>query len=460
MAGKITSSMSVTGINLLQNSANHAISGVVNHHSSSAAGGTSSPSSTSNPVGTNTSAAIPGGASVPGYTLPEQIIISSDGVLDGVDRGDYIVNQSDEPAPRGCTDSANCASGEACVDGKCVKQDPTTPAGQTDGCGLGAIPAPGSGCSEAGCSDTFEDIYGEFGGAFGRKCTSFCDDYLKANGETAASCKTNTGYDNACDSCTFCGESGTCEFIVDDETVCQCPQSKCGNCFKCKRKKKSRFYGQCRKADHCKNCCEIKGGECLCGTTIDIAECGRDKNPYIMRKCHKELRKRCDEVCGDQAFGLANCHCHDDCGPCRLCGTNGRCGRDPTCDDTRTKYGNVFTVALQEVDEGFVSSYNITIEKNKNKYGGTGIPVFAGWGGSIYECSQNGSLEVCGLSQLHQLTSDWRFPDGTVVTLTLYQHSGLVPDMDNSSSFPCKSINGGTGAYPEGVVDLDNLERI
>lgn len=220
-------------------------------------------------------------------------------------------------------------------------------------------------------------------------CSSFCDSYLKANGEGGPGCR--EGFDgNSCGGCTEC-DNGECRPITLG-APCYCENSECDaqDCQKCDTDEESLTFGQCLpNPDGCQDCATITNHRCPCGVVLPpITACvphGKS-GPTAVNTAQDKAATQCEEECdnldpcaplvttflqcagddgpatcppGSTQTGVVEaggqecafckiedscstpascpenkieCHCHDDCPDCEFCNSTGSCQREPVCD--------------------------------------------------------------------------------------------------------------------------------
>jgi len=212
----------------------------------------------------------------------------------------------------GCTSSAQCPAGYACVNGQCTlmgtgstggssngqwnsaggcnQDDPNSPCNsggpnscsQTPNCGNIPDPRPQDCCGTRCCS------YGSASSSRPgvhcwcgecppwpewRKCSIFCDSYTAANGESVMGCNE----DNSCNECNECDLfSKSCE--PKDDAPCWCEGSECQGCFKCDTEPTSDNFGGCSVAflGACSVCTHVDSYKCPCGEIVGpITACSK-----------------------------------------------------------------------------------------------------------------------------------------------------------------------------------------
>jgi len=220
-------------------------------------------------------------------------------------------------------------------------------------------------------------------------CSDFCASYLSANGEKGPGCSEGTD-GNSCDSCSYCF-AGQCEPVSNAPCWCGDGDScNTGACYKCDTNPDSSNYGDCAiDPSGCQQCGTIRNHLCPCNRILpDITVC----KPYgegglsPINLAQQEAAKRCDEECKTEPDPCApkcsqssycsdigtgsttcpdgttqvgwmqvgentcvfcekcdtsslpdsckecDCNCHNDCGECEICGTDGTCHPDPQCE--------------------------------------------------------------------------------------------------------------------------------
>jgi len=235
-----------------------------------------------------------------------------------------------------CISTSQCPSGWGCVNGVCTQlNNGSSGGGNSPGGGRDCDPDdPESPCNSGGpnscqqtpqCGDTADearDCCGtrccSFGSASSSRpgvhcwcdkcppwpgCTSFCESYLKANGEVGPGCK--EGRDgNSCDSCTECDGNvgGECQPIFAG-APCWCEGKECnaGGCQKCDTDTESDNFGDCTfEPSGCQQCATIRNHLCPCNVILPpITVC----KPYgqggllPINLAQQEAAKRCSELC-------------------------------------------------------------------------------------------------------------------------------------------------------------------
>lgn len=363
---------------------------------------------------------------------------------------------------QGCQDSSRCASGWSCVGGYCQQNTPSgVPGdGSTSGCGGdpgnggggggGCSPSTASGASSGKCTKTGCGGNGGGGGSdcCGARCcrfsagsagtgtvvscrcgpcpppgncNQFCDEYLKANGESAEGC---SGECSECEECKQTTAPGTeVAFTCQPRgggAPCHCPQSSCsGECEKCEED------GICR--DDCRNCQRCATVDVDCGCTMVTAKCcqpacdpeGNLDNCREKVNCNLvcpppggseceggcktitvcdgspppcppkstctttgtisaggktcNLIRICDKSGVPEGCGECDCNCKDECGLCETCDQlTGKCAADPSC--------NAATASVRSVIQVYLPSFPlITPTSDPNDCGpGTTIPQAGG----------------------------------------------------------------------------------
>lgn len=348
----------------------------------------------------------------------------------------------------GCRSSQDCASGFACVGGKCVqKSSQESPdGGSTCGEGTGGggcnvtvtqgmteqdaanrgfswsggvgtksfqwVPIyAADGCTVTGCSlsscgggndnepdcpvgqrSCRYDAYGTVNCFCGppepQGCSRFCTNYYKSVGEIAPGCD-----DLTCDECEYCdyifvSATGECK-PLGGGAPCHCDPGSVPACYKCnKNGVVVEDFGNCFE------CVTINNFDCGCDISLSKTCCQPYGTPglTLMNKCQIELAEQCAEECppgatdpcagdcitkticqpgscpavppnepgkrntqtgcieaGGEGCTLytecnmtnvpdyceeSDCNCHNDCPNCELCGADGKCYPDPSCDET------------------------------------------------------------------------------------------------------------------------------
>lgn len=275
----------------------------------------------------------------------------------------------------GCTSSSQCGANFACVGGQCVRMDaggnngqvnypgqcdsddPTAPcnAGGPNSCQQTPTPC-GSDTSRDDARDCCGTRCCSFGSASSTRpgihcycgecppwptCSSFCEAYLKANGEKGPGC--SEGRDgNSCDSCTHCA-SGQCVPNLSNFTPCWCDDgNECStkDCQRCQTDPEKEDYGECYfEEEGCQKCASIVNHLCPCGKVLSpITVC----QPYNgggllpINQAQQQAAEQCAELCkNDDECPPVECHCHDDCGDddCSICDEEGTCQPNPACED-------------------------------------------------------------------------------------------------------------------------------
>jgi len=382
-----------------------------------------------------------------------------------------------------CVSTSSCPSGWGCVNGVCVQLNNGSSGGSnTPGGGGNCDPSePESPCNSGGpnscqekpqCGDTDDEAREccgtrccSFGSASSSRpgvhcfcgecppwpgCTSFCDSYLKSNGEVGPGCK--EGRDgNSCDGCTECDGNvgGECKpiFIGAD---CWCAGEECNgaNCEKCDTDENSPNFGECAlDATNCQQCATITNHVCPCGFAylgqpvlppITVCKSYGEGGLLPINLAQQEAARQCDEICNgdgkedpckpkttnatyctDTGTGTASCpegskqtgfleaggetcvfcatedysdapdsckacdcNCHNDCPECQLCGADGTCYPDPTCQaDSYTVEAifngvhTYFGYAFVGFPVGSIFNCEENVSENEVLFRATGVPL-------------------------------------------------------------------------------------
>lgn len=219
-----------------------------------------------------------------------------------------------------CRSSTECASGYACIDGRCLPSYFGNSDGSNSGCGGsgggggGCFDGP-TGCTTSSCGngetvDCCGPRYCRFfqGGGVScacgeppaTSCTVFCDAYSASFGLTGAGCE-----GKICDECASCDGNyfsstyNTC--IPQTGGPCHCDPSSLPECYKCNDQ------GTTELDLNCKQCVQIYNVECSCGKTIDNTCCytledltglyGGDP----VTRCQDETAVKCAQACEGEA---------------------------------------------------------------------------------------------------------------------------------------------------------------
>lgn len=346
------------------------------------------------------------------------------------DLNNVVVNRNKlDPGNKvvGCTANSQCASGWACVGGRCqqVLDDSGTTGGVSgpgdcditdqideevttcptknggpDGCQ--EKPTCGDGSPDEGdpencCSEERCCQYGSLSSPFPgvrcfcgpcptyAECSQFCDSYLKANGEPGPGCKEFFN-GNSCDSCTFCDTNLTCQPLDDAPCYCdggkECNKSE--SCLTCNTDPESPGFGDCEEDTvNCKECATI-AHTCCAGNALPTFEYCQPKGSSGLSALEGGIeyaKKLCARKYGDTCCE-PDCHCHADCAEYEECGGNGVCAPLPCCSGWTLNY------TYYAVARGETGSYPFDCQ-----YGGpvedfTGDPIEVEKDESFSPCSQ------------------------------------------------------------------------
>lgn len=263
---------------------------------------------------------------------------------------------------QGCQDSSRCASGWSCVGGYCQQNVPSGGEGDGDtsgcggnggsdggsggggGCGASTASGASSGkCTKTGCgSNDGSDCCGErcctFSGGSGNlvvsclcgrcppppnSCNQFCDNYLKANGESAEGCSGECSECEECEQNTAIGEIATHRCQPKGDGPCWCPQSSCtGECEKCGDD------GICR--DDCRNCQRCVSIDIDCGCEMITTRCCQAacESESDLDSCRAKAQATCDQRCPPGPEGDP---CEGECKTITVCD-----GNPPPCPPKST----------------------------------------------------------------------------------------------------------------------------
>lgn len=279
-----------------------------------------------------------------------------------------------------CYDSEQCASGFACVGGKCAYVDPTgaTGDGGTAGCGAGVGGSGGSGGGGAGgsgCGGPAASSGGSGAVASIQACsTSSAGSCLGVRGSQSG----NSGGGGG----RSCGE--TCCQCSGDGCVCfagRCPPppSRCSRFCTEAEGLGAGVMGcgpyECGLCEYCDDSIEVVGGDPVCKRRTYDVDCRCDyKCPGCMQcsssgnclikncppppKPPEEPPNNCEPECRDTEVCVTNsstgevtcstvqqcgdlpeecepcdCNCSGDCPDCYICNSAGKCVPDPACDE-------------------------------------------------------------------------------------------------------------------------------
>jgi hypothetical protein len=284
-----------------------------------------------------------------------------------------------------CYDSEQCASGFACVGGKCVYVDPTgaTGDGGTAGCGAGVGGSGGSGgggTGGSGCGGPAASSGGSSATVSIQACsTSSAGSCLGLRGSAGGG---GGGGGSSCGKrCCSCGTNGctcyegecppqppTCSrFCTEADglgaNVMSCGPKECDICHYCDDLvsppvcREDQPGADCRCGYQCPGCMQCSfAGNCL------IKNCPSPPNPpeeAPSNQCEPECRDTevcvtnsstgevtCSTVqqCGDLPAECepCDCNCSNECPDCYICNSAGKCVTDPACDEV-TEYDIVAT---------------------------------------------------------------------------------------------------------------------
>ena len=241
-----------------------------------------------------------------------------------------------------CSTSEQCASGFACIGGRCAQADPTgaTAEGGAAGCGtgVGSGSTSGGGNGNAGCGGPAASS-----GAGGRSSSSV--GIFGCGSASAGNCAPIRGISGSNGSGGGGGGGGYCGV-----TCCSCSADGCfcydGPCpelpEECSPFCSESWSGGapalgCNEDNSCGNC-EYCGSDGECHPEIGTVDC---RCGYICPGCDECgvsgncLRKNCpvQPMPPDppQLPEECDCNCHNDCGECQYCASSGICKADPTC---------------------------------------------------------------------------------------------------------------------------------
>jgi hypothetical protein len=275
-----------------------------------------------------------------------------------------------------CYDSEQCASGFACVGGKCVYVDPTgaTGDGGTAGCGAGVGGSGGSGgggTGGSGCGGPAASSGGSSATVSIQACsTSSAGSCLGLRGSAGGG---GGGGGSSCGKrCCSCGTNGctcyegecppqppTCSrFCTEADglgaNVMSCGPKECDICHYCDDLvsppvcREDQPGADCRCGYQCPGCMQCSfAGNCL------IKNCPSPPNPPEEapgNQCEPECRDTevcatnsstgevtCSTVqqCGDlpAECELCDCNCNNECPDCYICNSAGKCVTDPSCNN-------------------------------------------------------------------------------------------------------------------------------
>ena len=285
-----------------------------------------------------------------------------------------LQEQITQQASTNCTDSQQCASGFACIGGRCAQIDPTgaTGSGGTAGCGAapgGSGGLGGGGTGGSGCGGPAASSGGATGsiGGISACSTSSAGSCTGHRGPANAGGSGGGGGEPCGDRCCRCGPSGCsctegecppppekCSRFCTEASglgsnVMSCGPKDCGQCQYCDDTeqgtecKQDRAGADCRCGYECPGCMKCNfNGNCL------IANCEPPENPPEPENCEPNCETvwDCDESgdgcvtyekCDDlpPECEACDCNCNDECPPCQICGSDGKCSQDPACDKSK-----------------------------------------------------------------------------------------------------------------------------
>jgi hypothetical protein len=309
-----------------------------------------------------------------------------------------------------CFDSNNCASGWACIGGKCAQANSgaSGSGGGTSGCGDDADNG-----DKCGAGDCTKSTCGESGGSPGDdtccdqqkccqrgddgfvrctcgpcpppkvNCDAFCAAFYAAYGRRTMGCTE----ENTCTQCEECRlvesfQPRECVPLEPENANCWCPQNMNDPPEECQ---KCMATGEWR--DDCENCQACYTVNVDCGCAINTTKCCEPGciTSQGMHRCKEKAWQNCYAACtppdddepADPCAGTCygqhfcdepvppcpdgasctdngsisagrtvcdksnvppeceecDCHCHNDCKNCEVCGASGECEPDPACED-------------------------------------------------------------------------------------------------------------------------------
>ena len=310
-----------------------------------------------------------------------------------------------------CLAAKDCGSGFQCVGGICIEMDAIAKEVKAN---LSASSYSGASLSAGnrGCVDDGDSTSADYGCATGcnsgagcgseggfsccggtvyncpsgpscspcpnrpTSCNSYCDDYLKANGESAEGC-----LGRECGDCSSC-DSGSCVEYLPGSGPCFCQgdSDACGECETCESN------GQCEEApegeckEECDCCVTCEGGRRFCGTTTLNASNGKT----CKQACREALYKRhCEdrEDCLPQKDPCQPDPCNDCEKDCDCTTHNLPCGSPPP--PSPSGYSCTIT--------GQISAEPCADTADENGWGGGGITYFM----RCCKISDEESCEAC-----------------------------------------------------------------
>lgn len=243
-----------------------------------------------------------------------------------------------------------------------------------------------------------------------KPCNKFCADYYEANGEEGAGCDPEWRCDectecsgtfedggNYCtgkaslpchcngaeiEECDICNADGSvspgvclecCEVVnklcscgvMVAAKVCQprglsglsvCTQAHNAAAEKCAEE----CGGGSQKPDPCAGVCEgqIRNGSGPCPDPDGPIDCP-DGSDCRWTGCieadgnHALLYDECDMSNVPESCKQCDCNCHNDCPPCQLCGADGKCYVDPTCNETEDPTTVTITTTTTQYFENY-----------------------------------------------------------------------------------------------------------
>lgn len=264
-------------------------------------------------------------------------------------------------------------------------------------CGEGLEPCgPGLACVNGYCTEP-------------KPCNKFCADYYEANGVEGAGCDPEW----RCDECTECAgtfEGGGNYCTGKASLPCHCNGAEIAECDIC-NSDGSVSPGVCLE------CCEVVNKLCSCGVMVAAKSCqpkgisglsvctiaanaaaeecakqcagpgqvdpcagacegqiqngsGPCPDPNDPIDCpdgsncnwtgcieangnHSILYDQCDMANVPEECKACDCNCHNDCPACQLCGADGQCYVDPTCEETQDPVSVTITVTATEYYESY-----------------------------------------------------------------------------------------------------------
>ena len=280
-----------------------------------------------------------------------------------------------------CFDSEDCASGFACVGGRCEYVDPTgaTGDGGTAGCGAGpggSGGAGGGGTGGSGCGGPAASSGGSSSVTLAVCNTSGAGSCRSSRGSQSPGSGGGGGGGGSCgDTCCRCGTSGCACFAGEcppppercsrfcteasglGSRVMNCGPKDCGQCNYCDDSsglavcKQDSPGADCRCGYECPGCMQCSfSGNCLIKNCPPPAtppgggdgdggggcepEC-RDTEVCVTNSTTGAVTCNTVQQCADLPPDCepCDCNCSDECPECQTCNSNGKCVRNPECDD-------------------------------------------------------------------------------------------------------------------------------